>query len=58
MYLANMRSSRWLRLLFGREFPLKDTYRLWDAIFADDKQLGSVEFVCIAMLLLIREECK
>ncbi|RKP05568.1 rab-GTPase-TBC domain-containing protein, partial [Thamnocephalis sphaerospora] len=45
---------RWLRLLFGREFPLEDAYRLWDALFADDKQLGAVEFVCISMLLLIR----
>lgn len=25
---------RWLRLLFGREFPLHDTVLIWDALFA------------------------
>ncbi|RKP27688.1 rab-GTPase-TBC domain-containing protein, partial [Syncephalis pseudoplumigaleata] len=49
---------RWLRLLFGREFPLADVYCLWDALFADDRSLGAVEYVCVAMLLFIREECK
>ncbi|KAI9598221.1 hypothetical protein BDF19DRAFT_226276 [Syncephalis fuscata] len=47
---------RWLRLLFGREFPLADVYCLWDALFADDRSLSAVEYVCIAMLLFIREE--
>ncbi|KAI8057619.1 rab-GTPase-TBC domain-containing protein [Syncephalis plumigaleata] len=47
---------RWLRLLFGREFPLADVYCLWDALFADDRSLGAVEYVCISMSLFIREE--
>jgi TBC1 domain family protein 5 len=51
-------NSRWLRLLFGREFPLADVYCLWDALFADDRSLGAVEYVCVSMLLFIREECK
>merc|ERR1712071_632583 len=35
---------RWLRLLFGREFPLQDFLIVWDAIFADclrDHSMGS-----------------
>jgi TBC1 domain family protein 5 len=31
--------------------------RLWDGIFAADPNLGILDFVCIAMLLLIRNEC-
>ncbi|KAK9707603.1 hypothetical protein K7432_010064 [Basidiobolus ranarum] len=47
---------RWLRLLFGREFPLKELLCLWDGIFADNSDLNLVDYVCIAMLLYIRED--
>lgn len=46
---------RWLRLLFSREFPIDDTLLLWDGIFAQDTTLRLAEFVCVAMLLRIRD---
>ncbi|CAI2169233.1 19489_t:CDS:10 [Funneliformis geosporum] len=47
---------RWIRLLFGREFPLNQVLILWDGMFAEDPTLRIVDFVCIAMMLLIRDE--
>ncbi|PKK67028.1 RabGAP/TBC [Rhizophagus irregularis] len=47
---------RWIRLLFGREFPLNKVLILWDGIFAEDPALRIVEYVCVAMMLLIRNE--
>ncbi|KAK4051847.1 hypothetical protein OIV83_002552 [Microbotryomycetes sp. JL201] len=46
---------RWLRLLFTREFPLDDALALWDGIFAEDSTLRLVEYICVAMLLRIRD---
>lgn len=46
---------RWLRLLFGREFPILDTLALWDGLFAADPSLRLMEDICIAMLLRIRD---
>ncbi|KAF4516977.1 hypothetical protein B566_EDAN005579 [Ephemera danica] len=50
---------RWLRLLFGREFPLQDLLVLWDAIFAEAEG-GScfelVNFIVVAMLVAIRQQ--
>lgn len=51
-------SRRWVRLLFGREFPLQDLLVLWDALFADGLGLGLVDYIFIAMLLYIRDACK
>lgn len=51
------RGSRWLRLLFAREFHMLDVLRLWDAIFADDEQLGMVDYMALSMLLFLRENC-
>ncbi|KAI9703613.1 MAG: hypothetical protein M1836_007383 [Candelina mexicana] len=45
---------RWIRLLFGREFPLDDLLALWDILFAEDPTLQLVDHVCVAMLLRIR----
>ncbi|RIA91486.1 hypothetical protein C1645_767340 [Glomus cerebriforme] len=47
---------RWIRLLFGREFPLNKVLVLWDGMFAEDPTLRIVDFVCVAMMLLIRDE--
>lgn len=47
-----------MRLLFGREFPFEDTLMVWDFLFADGLESELVDFVCIAMLLRIRWECK
>uniref|UniRef100_A0A8C5N3J0 TBC1 domain family member 5 n=1 Tax=Leptobrachium leishanense TaxID=445787 RepID=A0A8C5N3J0_9ANUR len=46
---------RWVRLLFGREFPLQDLLVVWDALFADSVMLDLVDYVFIAMLLYIRD---
>ncbi|XP_042811388.1 TBC1 domain family member 5 isoform X4 [Panthera leo] len=46
---------RWVRLLFGREFPLQDLLVVWDALFADGLSLSLVDYIFIAMLLYIRD---
>ncbi|PAA67784.1 hypothetical protein BOX15_Mlig005158g1 [Macrostomum lignano] len=47
---------RWMRLLFGREFPLQDLLVVWDAVFADgyDAGFGLVDYIFVAMLINIR----
>jgi TBC1 domain family member 5 len=45
---------RWIRLLFGREFNLKDTLSVWDVLFAENLSLSLVDMTCLAMLLRIR----
>ncbi|KAF2237175.1 RabGAP/TBC [Viridothelium virens] len=52
MHLTQYR--RWVRLLFGREFPFDDMLQMWDIIFAEDPTLEIVDLVCIVMLLRIR----
>ena len=51
-------SSRWIRLLFGREFPLPSVLELWDALFADGPSLALIDYICVAMLMHIREVCE
>ncbi|KAF6206537.1 hypothetical protein GE061_017771 [Apolygus lucorum] len=46
---------RWLRLLFGREFPLQDLLVLWDAIFADNRSFDLVNYIVVAMLSSVRK---
>ena len=46
--------SRWMRLLFGREFPFQEVLVVWDRLFAEGLRSELVDFVCIAMLLRIR----
>ena len=48
--------SRWLRLLFTREFSMPDALKLWDGLFACDSTLHLVQWVCVAMLIRIRNE--
>ncbi|KAM0136502.1 hypothetical protein ACHAO1_004640 [Botrytis cinerea] len=45
---------RWIRLLFGREFPFVDLLSVWDTLFAEDPELDLVDLICVAMLLRIR----
>ena len=52
MLLINYR--RWIRLLFGREFPFDEVLTMWDIIFAEDPSLELVDLICVAMLLRIR----
>lgn len=51
-------TSRWIRLLFGREFPFHELLALWDTLFAEDPALELIDMVCVAMLLRIRWQCK
>ncbi|CAG8312867.1 unnamed protein product [Penicillium salamii] len=46
--------TRWMRLLFGREFPFEDVLTTWDLLFAHGLRSDLVDFTCIAMLLRIR----
>jgi TBC1 domain family protein 5 len=52
-----MRFSRWLRLLFTREFNLRQAMILWDGIFAVDTTMQLAYWVCVAMLVRIRNKC-
>ena len=47
---------RWIRLLFGREFPLDDVLSLWDVLFAEDPTLNLIDLICVSMLLRIRQQ--
>ncbi|KAG1451729.1 hypothetical protein G6F56_008005 [Rhizopus delemar] len=47
---------RWIRLLFGREFEMNELFKLWDAIFSQDPTLDIVEYVCLVMLLYLRDQ--
>ncbi|KKK19037.1 hypothetical protein ARAM_004396 [Aspergillus rambellii] len=46
--------TRWMRLLFGREFPFQDVLVVWDLLFAEGLRPELVDFVCVAMLLRVR----
>ncbi|KAG8900147.1 hypothetical protein FRB99_006207 [Tulasnella sp. 403] len=45
---------RWLRLLFSREFGMIDILPLWDGIFAIDPSFEIAHWICVAMLVRIR----
>lgn len=45
---------RWLRMLFGREFPMDDHLVLLDGLFAEDPTLRLCEYIAVAMLLRLR----
>ncbi|KAL9593996.1 MAG: hypothetical protein Q9219_007271 [cf. Caloplaca sp. 3 TL-2023] len=47
---------RWIRLLFGREFPLDDVLSIWDILFAEDPTLDLIDWICVSMLLRIRQQ--
>ncbi|KAE8349852.1 rab-GTPase-TBC domain-containing protein [Aspergillus coremiiformis] len=46
--------TRWMRLLFGREFQFQDVLIVWDFLFSEGLRPELIDFVCIAMLLRIR----
>ena len=56
--LPNSQRSRWLRLLFTREFSMPDAMMLWDGLFATDPTMALSQWVCVAMLIRIRNERK
>jgi hypothetical protein len=59
LLIANTKlNRRWIRLLFGREFPFEDVLGLWDVLFAEDPALELIDFICVAMLLRVRWQRK
>ncbi|VDP59579.1 unnamed protein product [Schistosoma mattheei] len=42
---------KWIRLLFGHEFPLQDLLYIWDCIFAVNNNLAFVPYMYLSMLL-------
>ncbi len=53
-----MLSSRWLRLLFTREFGMEDAMVMWDGLFAVDPTFNIALWICVAMLIRIRNQRK
>ncbi|WVQ80391.1 hypothetical protein IAT38_002496 [Cryptococcus sp. DSM 104549] len=53
---AQIWAIRWLRLIFTRELPFHLAMRIWDGLFAEDPGLQLIDFICVAMLLLVRNE--
>ncbi|TFK45991.1 RabGAP/TBC [Heliocybe sulcata] len=47
---------RMLRLLFTREFTLQDAMILWDGLFAVDPTIDLAQWICVAMLIRIRNQ--
>ncbi|CDO68876.1 hypothetical protein BN946_scf185000.g19 [Trametes cinnabarina] len=47
---------RWLRLLFTREFNMQDAMVLWDGLFAIDPSFDLALWICVAMLVRIRNK--
>lgn len=47
---------RWLRMLFTREFALGDAMVLWDGLFACDPSFDLAPWICVAMLIRIRNQ--
>ena len=53
---ASFYAVRWLTTLLSREFLLPDTIRLWDSMFASTHKENFLRYVCVAMVLKIRED--
>ena len=53
---ASFYAVRWLTTLLSREFLLPDTIRLWDSMFASTHKENFLRYVCVAMVLKIRDE--
>lgn len=51
-------TSRWIRLLFGREFPFDEVLIVWDLLMSENLRPELIDIVCITMILRIRWQCK
>ena len=47
---------RWWTTLLSREFLLPDTIRLWDSMFASTHKDNFMRYVCVTMVLIIRDK--
>lgn len=48
-------SFRWLTLLLSQEFELPDVLRLWDTLLADPRRFEHLRYVCVAMVVNVRD---
>jgi TBC1 domain family protein 5 len=48
--------SRWLRLLFTRELSMPESMMIWDGLFACDPHIHLAKWICVAMLIRIRNQ--
>lgn len=53
---ASFYAVRWLTTLLSREFLLPDTIRLWDSMFASTHKENFLRYVCVTMVLKIRDQ--
>lgn len=53
---ASFYAVRWLTTLLSREFLLPDTIRLWDSMFASTHKENFLRYVCVTMVLRIRDD--
>jgi hypothetical protein len=47
---------RWWTTLLSREFEAKDVVRLWDSLFASTHKDNFLRYVCVTMVMAIRED--
>ena len=47
---------RWLMLLMCQEFDMANCVRLWDTLFADPDRYEFLNYVCVAIIIEVREE--
>jgi hypothetical protein len=52
---AGFYAVRWWTTLLSREFLLPDTVRLWDSMFASTHKDNFIRYVCVTMVLVIRD---
>ena len=43
-------------LLLSQEFEIQNVIRLWDTLFADHDRFKFLNYICVAIILLKREE--
>jgi len=48
-------SLRWLMLLLTQEFELTEVIRLWDSLLSHPHKIAYLNYVCLAMIELIRD---
>ncbi len=48
--------SRWIRLLFSREFLLPSVLELWDAMFVEGASLSLMDYFFVVMLMQFRDK--
>ena len=53
---ASFYAIRWLTTLLSREFLLPDTIRLWDSMFASTHKDNFLRYVCVTMVMVIRDD--